>query len=340
MADRIKFYRSPVDRELLRELNKRSNSKGLIQSLGMLLLYCTTTFFSLYFFMKGMWISMIVAAYIHSVFSSFIGMEAAVHELSHKTPFKTKWLNEFFYGLFSMLSWNNPVHFRESHRRHHQVTVFRGLDKEVILANQVFGFWDFISWFTFDWKKFRMIMIGNLTLVAGKDIPDIFAWDPLFEKDDPRRARMILWARIQLLVHIALVVFFITQGLWILIFTVNFSYFFASFLGRSTGIVQHVGLMSDVPDWRITCHTMLFGPVMSFLYWRMNYHVEHHTYAAVPFYNLPKLHEAIVDDCPVPVNGYYAGLGKILGLLRKQRKDSDWHYVPEFPESANPPKMS
>ena len=30
-----------------------------------------------------------------------------------------------------------------------------------------------------------------------------------------------------------------------------------------------------------------------FFYWNMNYHVEHHMYAAVPYYNLPKLRKAI-----------------------------------------------
>lgn len=339
MADRIDFYRSPVDRELLRTLNKRSNLHGLIQSLGILTLYLATTAISLYFFLGKMWIAMIVALYVHSVFSSFLGMESTVHELSHKTPFKTRWLNEFFYGLFCMLSWNNPVHFRESHRRHHQVTTFKGKDMEVILVPAPYGAADIFSWFTFDWKKFVMIMRGNTVFAAGRDVPDIFFWEPLFEIDDPRRAKMILWARIQFLVHIALVIYFALSGLWVLIFTVTCSYFFATFLARSCEIVQHVGLKANVPDWRVNCHTMIFGPIMKFLYWKMNYHIEHHTYAAVPFYNLRKLHNAMAADCPVPARGYFNGVGKILGIMRKQRKDSSWCYIPEMPEGAAPAKM-
>ncbi|RKX70779.1 MAG: hypothetical protein DRP60_15435 [Spirochaetes bacterium] len=339
MTNRINFYKSPIDRELLRKLNKRSNFHGFVQSLGILTLYLTTTALSLYFFLGKMWIPMLIACYLHAMFTSFLGMESSVHELSHKTPFKTRWINEFFYGLFCLLTWNNPIHFRESHRRHHQMTAFKGRDMEVILTPAPFGFMDFFSWFTFDWKKFVMIMRGNAVLVSGRDIPDIFFWEPLFEKDDSRRSKMILWARLQFLLHIILTTFFVMNGLWVLIFTVSCSYFFATFLGRSTGMVQHIGLKSDVPDWRINCHTMIFGPVMQFLYWKMNYHIEHHTYAAVPFYNLKELHEAMKADCPVPVKGYFRGVGKILELIRKQRKDPDWCYIPEMPEGAAPAKM-
>ena len=61
-----------------------------------------------------------------------VGMSAAVHELNHGTVFKTKRINEFFYKLFCFLTWNNPVHFRASHALHHQYTVYREVDKEVI----------------------------------------------------------------------------------------------------------------------------------------------------------------------------------------------------------------
>ena len=334
MTERIKFYRSPVERERLRQLNRRSDGRGLLQSMGMLSLYAATTALSLYFFLGKMWLPMVLACYLHSMFSSFIGMESTVHELSHKTPFRSVWLNEFFYGLFCFLSWNNPIHFRESHRRHHQFTMFRGRDKEVIIEPAPYGFADFVSWFTFDWKKFIMIMRGNLVFVAGRDVPDIFSWDPLFEPGDPKRGRMILWARLQFTFHIVLALVFALQGLWVLIYTVTLSYFFATFLGRSCEIVQHVGMKSNAPDWRVSCHTMLFGPLMSFLYWHMNYHIEHHTYAAVPFYNLEKLHQAIADDCPVPVKGYYRGIARILRIMQKQRQDPGWCYIPRMPEGA------
>ena len=336
MEDRIQFYRSPVDRTLLRSLTKRSDFRGLLQVITLLTIYALTTGAALYFFLQGQWIAMVIAAYVHSLYSSFLGMEATVHELSHKTPFRTRWLNEFFYGLFCLLTWNNPVHFRESHRRHHQYTMHVGKDKEVVMEPAPFGPVNYLQWFTFDWLWFKTIMGANLRFVFCRDMPDIFAWDPLFNTDDPRRAGMFLWARLQMLVHLALIAWFAWSGLYILIFTVSFSYFFASAAGRSTGISQHIGMQSNIPDWRMSCHTFLYGPLMSFLYWNMNYHIEHHAYAAVPFYNLRKLHQAVLEDCPPPVRGYWKGLGRILGILKRQRTEPDYWFIPELPEGAAP----
>ncbi len=333
--EQIRFYRTPVDRAALKVLTKRRDLPGLMQSSGLLAFYLFTTFVSLYFYKTGNWVMMVVSCYFHSLFVNFLGMEAAVHELSHKTPFRTKWLNEFFYGLFSFLTWNNPVHFRESHKRHHQVTVFEGLDREVILTPGDPGRQDYISWFLFDWKKFRMIMRANLAFVLGKDQPDVFAWNPLFSRDDPRRERMFRWSRFQMLGHGLLIYIFIRYDLPVLIYTVSCSYFFATALSRSCEILQHKGLKPNIPDWRMTCHTMIVGPVISFFYWRMNYHVEHHMYAAVPFYNLPGLHKMIAFDSPVPVKGYWKGVKKVLYCLKRQRELNEWFYIPSLPETAN-----
>lgn len=339
MADRINFYRTPVDRKILRTLTKRRNLPGLFQSMTILTFYLLTTAMSLYFFLQGKIVLTVAACVFHSLFSNFLGMEASVHELSHKTPFKSKWLNEFFYGIFSFLTWNNPVHFRESHRRHHHATVFKGRDNEVILVPGALGIIDYISWFFFDWKKFMKIMPANLAFFFGRDQPDVFFWDPLFEKDDPRRKRMFWWARFQFIGHVALAVLFARAGYWVLIYTVSFSYFFFNVLSNSCGFVQHQGLKPNIPDWRMSCHTMIFGPVMSFFYWRMNYHVEHHMFAAVPFYNLPKLHKLLEDDTAEPVYGFWKAVRKVAGLLKRQRKEPGWFYTPKLPVTANPARM-
>ena len=77
-----------------------------------------------------------------------------------------------------------------------------------------------------------------------------------------------------------------------------FSYFFARILANLTGAIQHTGLGSDIPDWRAVCHTVKVNPLVRYLYWNMNYHTEHHMYAAVPFFNLAKLRAAIEKDVP------------------------------------------
>ena len=77
-----------------------------------------------------------------------------------------------------------------------------------------------------------------------------------------------------------------------------FSYYFARILANLTGAIQHTGLGSDIPDWRVVCHTVKLNPLVRYLYWNMNYHTEHHMYAAVPFFNLAKLRGVLEKDMP------------------------------------------
>jgi fatty acid desaturase len=63
---------------------------------------------------------------------------------------------------------------------------------------------------------------------------------------------------------------------------------------------MHVGLRDNVPDFRLCVRTIKLDPVSHFLYWRMNYHIEHHMYAAVPCYRLRRLHRILASDMPVP----------------------------------------
>jgi fatty acid desaturase len=63
-------------------------------------------------------------------------------------------------------------------------------------------------------------------------------------------------------------------------------------------------------------------------------------YAAVPFYNLPKLHKALEHDMPKPIRGYWRGILHILKLKWRIERDPDYRYMPEFPATAQPPKMA
>ena len=54
------------------------------------------------------------------------------------------------------------------------------------------------------------------------------------------------------------------------------------------------------------------NPIFRFLYWNMNYHVEHHIFPTVPYHALPKLHEAIKADCPTPYPSSIAAYREII----------------------------
>ena len=90
-------------------------------------------------------------------------------------------------------------------------------------------------------------------------------------------------------------------------------------------------LRNDVPDFRKSTRTItlpLF--LLEFLYWRMNWHIEHHMFAAVPCYNLRKLHEAVKGDMPKPRSLVGAWL-EMWTIWRRQLEEPEWQFDTEVP---------
>jgi fatty acid desaturase len=157
----------------------------------------------------------------------------------------------------------------------------------------------------------------------------------IFPPEDRKGYRaMVNWARIVLIGQTILAVVFVVTGNWILLFLVTFAPFCATWFVMLTHMPQHVGMRPDVADWRQSTRTYLAGPIVRFFYWNMNYHVEHHMYAAVPFYNLPKLRKAIITDLPAADRGLVATWKEIYSTVRKQKADPGYFYTPQLPATA------
>lgn len=336
----IQWYRTPIERSRLTELTRRSDWKALRHSMAFLLIYLSSIAINLILFINGLWTALVVTSILHAVFVDYLGMGAAVHELSHGTVFKTSWLNTFFLRLFSLLSWNNQLHFKESHSRHHRYTYYRQLDFEqrekVVPLTPI----NVVSWLSFDYRKCWQFVWANVNHAVGNFDVDFFYWCPLLPKTHRKSIGMMWWARLVILFHVAIGVGAALSGLWILVYLVSFSHFFFTFFSHTTGLIQHMGLRGDVPDWRVNSYTVDLGPVLRFLYWNMNYHTEHHMYAAVPFYNLPELRQELAWDLQKPLHGYWTALRHMIEVRREQAKNENFRYEPNFPPTANPPRVS
>ena len=103
---------------------------------------------------------------------------------------------------------------------------------------------------------------------------------------------------------------------------------------RCVGLTQHAGLAEDVLDHRLNARTVYMNPIFRFLYWNMNYHVEHHLFPTVPYHALPKLHEAIKADCPEPYPSSIAAYREIIPALARQLKDPTYFVRRELPDTA------
>jgi fatty acid desaturase len=91
-----------------------------------------------------------------------------------------------------------------------------------------------------------------------------------------------------------------------------------------TGLIQHCGLMEDVTDHRLNTRTVYMNPISRFIYWNMNYHVEHHMFPMVPYHALPKLHAIAKADLPAPSPSMLSAYREFLPVLFRQRREPEY----------------
>jgi len=343
---KINWYRCKVDMKVMSELMKTSDWQGLKQCLGQLALFFATgtmAFLAYKNINAANWTwavpFMLFTLFIHGTFSCFMGMAAPVHELCHKTPFKTKWLNEFFLQVFAFISWTDYVGFRASHVKHHQVTTHTDLDEEVVLPqtmNETVLM--VLKAFTFDpvgvYKHIRAVVLTAF----GEKVDWIFksAWmDRVIpESNVALRTQRRRMAQIIVFGQLALAAIFIATGNWFLVIVFNLGVFYCGWLTMLCGTPQHYGLSPNVPDHRLCCRTYTCSWLPAFLYWNMQHHIEHHMFPGVPFYNLGKLREAIAHDMPRPIHGLLPTWRHLIEISKRHKADPNYLYVPELPNNS------
>jgi len=344
---KISWYRCKVDRSVLSDLMRKSDARGFAQTVPQLLLFAVTGTLAYAAFLNVTartwpWALpvLLLALFVHGTFGFFFG-GIACHELCHKTPFATQFWNNFFLRIYAFLSWFDPIGYRASHIRHHQATAHADHDGEVVLPQGL------------DWHGVGFI-IGSLTIRPKLFLKNIWFFvsaargrldrDGFFkakwlqrvvpESNPELRAELVSWARVVLFGHLALAALFIATGHWFLIVIVTFGCQYCSWLVTLCAAPQHVGLSPNVADFRLNTRTYTSGPLPAFLYWNMQYHVEHHMFPAVPFYNLPRLRKAIEYDLPSAPHGLVATWRVILPIMRRQRAEPGYIFVPSLPHNA------
>ena len=145
------------------------------------------------------------------------------------------------------------------------------------------------------------------------------------------RRRLVSWDRILLTGQAGVAIAALMVGWWQVLAVLTFAPFCARWLFLLCNTTQHIGLADNVPDFRQNSRTVLLNPVVQFLYWHMNYHIEHHMYAAVPCYKLGRLHRAIRHELPCCSAGLIATWREIGGILERQKRDPHYQYIPELP---------
>jgi fatty acid desaturase len=305
---RISWYRSPIDPAKLKEFTRRDDLRGAFQAFGHLALLLATGALTWWFFSRRIWVGFALGLFAHGTVYSFLA-GLATHELAHGTVFKTKWLNGLFLRLFSLISWFNFHDYKMSHTYHHLYTLHPRGDREVVLPTNP------------SLHPLHILQLLTLNLVGARGEPYSFpivfwlgatvklAFTGRFSKqwledvyaDQPEaRRKSIAWARLMLAFHAAIIAVSVVFRLWPLPLLVTFAPFLANWLRYFVGVPMHTGLRDNVDDFRLCVRSITLDPFSQFLYWRMNWHLVHHMFAAVPCYNLKGLYRTIAFDLPKP----------------------------------------
>jgi fatty acid desaturase len=348
---RVEWYRCPIPGAQLRALSRRSDLQGWFQTLGHLVLFAGTGVLAAYLFVQQQWIGFACALFAHGTVTSFLGL--AVHELGHGTVFRTKWLNKFFLRVYSLLAWHNFHDYAMSHTYHHRYTLHPEGDREVTLPkNPSLNVFYLLQLLTFNvtggfeshglipiLKKHVMTALGifpGADAVNEAQTSSVFGeeWMEALYADCPEeRKKAIHWSRLILLFHGGMIVLGGLLNFWLLPVLTTFSFFMANFWRYIVAVPMHCGLRDNVPDFRQCVRTITLDPLSTFLYWRMNWHTEHHMYAGVPCYRLKKLHQEIASDMPKP-RTLIGAWREMRAIWRQQKIDPTYQFDTPLPASA------
>ena len=161
------------------------------------------------------------------------------------------------------------------------------------------------------------------------------SWGPELYEEHPQEGRKAAgWARTVLLFHGAVIIAAVGLGEPIVAVLVSGSVFIANWLRYFVGVPMHCGLRTGVADFRKCVRTITLDPVSEFLYWHMNWHLEHHMYAAVPCYNLKRLHRAVARDMPAP-RTLIGAWKEMREAWRRQRTDPGYEFDTPVPAPAD-----
>ncbi len=251
------------------------------------------------------------------------------HECGHGTAFRTPWMNNAVYHLASFMIMRNPVTWRWSHARHHTDTIIVGRDPEIAamrppaalkMALNVLGIPDVLE----AAQRIALNASGRLDPEEATFVPD---------SEKPKIVRV---ARVWVAIHAATVALALAMQSILPLMVIGLPRLYGAWHFIMTGYLQHGGLADNVLDHRLNSRTVYMNPVSRFIYWNMNYHVEHHMFPMVPYHRLPELHARIRHDLPEPSPSIRAAYREVLPALRRQLRYEDHFIRRDLPPSAKP----
>ena len=309
------WYASPIPRKRMKELMRRSDQPALRDTAIWLSVMALCG--GLGAWLWGSW----AAAPFFLCYGVLYGSasDSRWHECGHGTAFRTRWMNDVVYHIASFMIMREPTVWRWSHARHHTDTLIVGRDPEIVamrpprLAKILANFFGLVD----APLAFRHMFLhagGRLTAEERTFIPQ------------PEQSKVFLIARVWLALYAATAALCFAMGSILPAMFIGLPRLYGAWHHVLTGLTQHAGLAEDTLDHRLNSRTVHLNRVSRFVYWNMNYHVEHHMFPMVPYHALPALHAEMEGDCPPAYSGLWAAYREIVPAVLRQLRDPT-HFV-------------
>lgn len=225
------------------------------------------------------------------------------HETTHKTPFKTLWINEWVGRVCGVMILLPFEWFRYFHLAHHRHTNIPGKDPELITGAKP-ETWPTYIWYVTGlpfWAGMARQTLGNaLGADTGEYVPSRARQRVI------RESRWILG--LYALASFSLMFSPLLFWVWILPCLVGQPVL------RLYLLAEH-GRCAFAANMFENTRTTLTNRVIRFLAWNMPYHIEHHTLPQVPFHKLPDLHQQMQGHHGVLTDGYTTFTKEFVGDL-------------------------
>ena len=223
-----------------------------------------------------------------------------LHETTHRTPFRSLWLNRAVGWVAGLILVLPPEGFRLFHLAHHRHTQDPRHDPELIgePAPTRQGYLWRLTGLPY-WRS----QIALVVRVAGGRVVE--PWVP-----PASRRHLVIEARLFLATYLGVALAAVATGstwpLWL--------YVVPALLGqpalRVILMAEHGGL-PQVADRHVNTRTTRAGRLLAALFWNANHHAEHHLAPGVPFHALPRLHARIGGRLGAPAANYVAAHAEI-----------------------------
>jgi len=319
------WYRTPLPKATFRQLLERRDGPAIRDTL----LWFTSIFAAGYWAYNwwGRWWAILPFAIYGALYAS--SSDSRWHESGHGTAFKTDWMNDTLYEIASFMLMRESTIWRWSHTRHHSDTIIVGRDPEiqvprppnlVDLAKKFFGLGNFPRY----WIGVVRHCFGRMSGSEKEFVPE------------PEYSSVFMRARIYVMIYALILGAAAYYHTILPLMFVGLPSFYGSWLMNVYSLTQHAGLAENVLDHRLNCRTVYMNRVNRFLYWNMNYHLEHHMFPLVPYHNLPRLHELVKWDMPMPYPGLIAAFREIIPAVLQQIRDPGYYVKRKLPSLTVP----